>query len=200
MLTLSPRDLALFRRLRELGVFEDIDGAKLNQRAGIFCVVCSDCDQFHDIYSLHCSLMLGHRTTLRPHMFADHGKPLWLAHNSPLNKNGRGDNLLHSIGQVPGIKEISTGVLHPHAPCAAATSVGMDILQQVAAVKASKARAQNSFPGLTIANFFQVDNGKKRSYRVNGERWRAFLLETGFSQEDLSCPEVVLEKFLQSPF
>lgn len=197
-LILSKRDQLLAEELRRFGVLEAIDGSKLDQKQGIFTVVCSDGDQFDDIYRLHERLMLEQRATPRPHMYADHGMPLFLAECSPLNRNGRGLNLLESIGAVPGIKKINTGAIHSHAPCAAATEAGLDIVQQIAIVKAGKTRIQELFPSIAVANLFQIDNGKKRSYRVCGHQWRSYLLHKGIGLKDLT-PERLIQRLLDSP-
>lgn len=194
---LSERDRRIAERLLKFGVFEKINGKMIDQRNGLFCIVCSDGDQFDDLYRLHVKLMLEQRETPRPHMFSDHGKPLWIAEHSPLNKRYRGDNLLESIQDVPGIKEINVGVIHSHAPCAAATKAGLDIFQQVAIVKAGISRIRNNFPHITMANFFQVDNGEQKSFRVNGILWREFLLSEGFSQEELQHPEEIVRMLLK---
>lgn len=200
---LSERDRRIAERLLKFGVFEKINGKLIDQSNGLFCLVCSDGDQFNDLYQLHVRLMLEQRETPREtprlHMFADHGKPLWLAQSSPLNRCRRGDNLLESIREVPGIKEINVGVIHSHAPCAAATKAGLDIFQQVAIVKAGISRIRSNFPHITLANFFQVDNGEQKSFRVNGMVWREFLLSEGFSQEELQHPEEIVQLLLKHP-
>ncbi|MDP4008817.1 MAG: hypothetical protein Q8P71_00065, partial [bacterium] len=94
---------------------------------------------------------------------------------------------------------INVGVIHSHAPCAAATKAGLDIFQQVAIVKAGISRIRDNFPSITMANFFQVDNGEQKSFRVNGDVWREYLLTKGFSQQELQDPEEIVQMLLKHP-
>ena len=116
---------------------------------------------------------------VRPHPFADHGAPLFLAPGSPLNINNRGDNLLESIGQVPQFRGVAKGWICPHAPCAAATFHNLDIVQQIMFVKAGKERVVKQFPFMDIVCLLSltVEENVEHTYRVDGGLWRRWLDE-----------------------
>lgn len=173
---LSDRDRALSESLRSFGVLEPINGELLPADKGIaFWVVCSDGHRFSDILEHIRKITNG----VQPHPFADHGAPLFLAPESPLNVNNRGDNLLESIGQVPRFRGVRKGWICPHAPCAAATSHGLDIVQQITLVKAGKGRILEKFPPMDIACLVSltVKEGVEHTYRTNGYLWRQWLKE-----------------------
>ena len=177
MVQLSAKDQMLFWALKGFGVLQHVEGELLDQHEGAFLVACSDGDQMPDIFAFHSGLIRKQRGIERPHLFADHGLGLVLASDSPLNRNQRGNNLLESIGKVPEIKGITTGILCIHAPCAAAALAGLNLVQQIALAKAGKARVLEHFPNLTIACFLHIDNGEKRSYFIKGANWREWVAQ-----------------------
>ena len=173
---LSDRDRVLSESLKSFGVLKPIDGSLLPADKGIaFWVVCSDCHRFSNILDHVRKITNG----VQPHPFADHGAPLFLSPESPLNVRNRGDNLLESIGEVPKFKGVAKGWICPHAPCAAATFHKLNIVQQITLVKSGKNRVLGKFPSMDIAClvWLTVREGVEHTYVTDGDLWRQWLIE-----------------------
>ncbi|MDP2637208.1 MAG: hypothetical protein Q8P03_01185, partial [bacterium] len=152
MLELSREDQDIISSLKAAGVLQPLDPDKLpvnaaEEAAMCFGIFCSDGHRFSNTYG-HLEMLLNRRGRSKIHTFADHGAPLFLSHESPLNRNQRGNNLLDSIGEVPVIQKVAAGLICPHAPCGAATLFKLNVAQQIAHAKAGKIRILTAFPGI----------------------------------------------------
>lgn len=170
-LVLSDRDRELATSMKAFGVLVSIDGNRLPAENGVaYWIVCSDGHRFSDVMDHMRKVTNG----VLPHPFSDHGTPLFLAPESPLNRNNRGDNLLESIGQVPRFKQATKGWICPHAPCTAATLHGLDIAQQILLAKVGKQRILQAFPSMDVAILVSltVRVGVEHTYATDGKLWR----------------------------
>ncbi|MDO8633535.1 MAG: hypothetical protein Q7K38_03275 [Candidatus Wildermuthbacteria bacterium] len=181
MLELSNKDQEIIASLKAAGVLQPLDPDKLpvnaaEETAMCLAILCADGHRFSDIRG-HLEMLLNRRGRSKIHTFADHGAPLFLSHESPLNRNQRGNNLLDSIGEVPVIKGVAAGLICPHAPCGAATLFELSVAQQIAYAKAGKVRILTAFPKIyaeaNIACLLHLttNEGKELTYKVAARPW-----------------------------
>ncbi|MDO8633456.1 MAG: hypothetical protein Q7K38_02840 [Candidatus Wildermuthbacteria bacterium] len=181
MLELSKKDQEIIASLKAAGVLQPLDPNKLPVNAAeevamCLAILCADGHRFKRIFE-HLEELLNLRGRTMIHPFADHGAPLFLSRESPLNRNGRGDNLMASIGEVPQIKGIAAGLIIPHAPCGAATLFGLDVAQQIAHAKAGKARILETLPhiyeepNIACLLHLTIREGKELTYKIAARPW-----------------------------
>lgn len=171
---LSDVDRAQHEVLLKHYVFEDVESHRLEQQAGVILVTCSDGDQVPDIFTHHCSLIAEHHAHVRIHLIGLNGGSLLLHPESPLVKELGEWRILHRhISDASAMKDIRSLALYAHAPCGAAGSVGLSLLQSVQLLMngADLLRQRLQWKG-KIYPFFHVDNGStKRTYFVSKTRW-----------------------------
>lgn len=169
---LIDSDRQLIEILRyQAGVFADVEDHLLDQGNGVIMVTCSDGDQMPDIFSFQEKMRGDHRKNPRIHTIALNGGALLIGENSPLKSDGEDRVMLKHIKQAIELKGITTIALYVHAPCGAAGLCRLDMRQVLDLLMEAKRRIKTEMPGVTVACFCHVDNGKKRTYFVSRERY-----------------------------
>lgn len=172
----NAADLQLIKRLREAGIFEDVDPHRIkNNHQGFIVVVCGDCDQATDIHGHHSSITSRIGQLRGIHEFKLNGGALRLPLKSPLNKKGLPADkvLLRDIKDAIFLKEMQTIVIYAHFPCGAAGLCGLTVLEQLDLLVKAKRRLKKEFSEVKVACFFHVDytNGRKRTYFISLQNW-----------------------------
>lgn len=182
MTQLTEHDWAYGRMLKEQKVLEDIDPKKLDLTNGIILVACSDCDQFVDRYDFWMKLLKAEGGAQRIHPILDHGGALRIPSKSPLNKAGRSTaiDMIDSIEEAAGLKNIRTVILEAHSPCGKAIAHSLSLRTTIDLHMQAKTRMQNMGHNITYATMFHMhwpsehpgsdQPPKKRYYRINKAR------------------------------
>ncbi len=182
MLSLTKQDYELIRELRQADVFCDIASYRLDQANGAILIVCSDGDQFSDVFHHQEKLQLnGHRVRPRVHTFAWHGGALACVPCSPINEE-EDDHLvfLRQIGAGRAMKDIHVVIARAHAPCGAARKNNVSLTEAISLQFKAKQQIKTLNHGVTAACFFDVDYGsRKRTYFVSKKNWVAWTKEHG---------------------
>jgi hypothetical protein len=170
-------ELELVRKLREHGVFLEVDVHKRRLERGMILVVCPDCDQRED--------MMGHAEWMfrqlklppRMHALALNGGAKLLAEGSPLSNAAlKGAMLLEDIGGARHLKGIDTIALYAHYPCGAARLAGVNFETAVDLLMRAETRVKAQEPTAWVDAFVHVDHGdgRKRTYFVSHGAWLAW--------------------------
>lgn len=177
MLALSPKDLELIDSLVSFGVFDDIDGFRIDRKSGIVLVCCADGDQFHDLYEHECRFQLNQRDTPRIHPLCRNGGPLAYDEGTPVNRfpDSYKEYRLE-VGDSISMKTMPTIVMKGHGPCGAAHHYSISLIRQLEMQMRVKAALRKMYPHVDIASHFHVDykgwNGKqKKTYYFGREQW-----------------------------
>lgn len=177
-MALAPADQDLVRELREAGVFQDVEGHRLDQSNGIILACCADGDQMPDIWQFQNGIMQGQRQTSRIHTLSLNGGALLIPEGSPLNREAHEDVVyLKHIREAIELKDIHTVALYTHGPCGAAGLANLTLIDTINLLKQAGQRIRDTFPGIQVACFFHADKGEtKRTYFVSA-KWFEWLAQ-----------------------
>jgi hypothetical protein len=178
---LNGVDSLAIRLMRSVGVLEDLNPHRLDQKDGVIMVACADGDQMPDLFAHQARLVSAHRDAPRVHTLALNGGALLIPTRSPLRNKAlrEGDVLCQHITAARKLKGISTIVLYGHTPCGAAGLHDLGIHDCISLLVEAKAQIRKTYPRVPIACFFHVaDGAKKRTYFISPKRWRNYQEET----------------------
>jgi hypothetical protein len=177
MLVLSEEDRRLIKDLREFGVFQNIEGHRIDQSNGAVVVCCADADQFQDGYNHHCQIQLQQRRNPRIHPLSWNGGAMTCIENSPVNRLA--NSYIEFLGQITDariLKGINPVLVETHAPCGAAHLHKISLANQLAIHVEAKKNIRALNPDATLACTFHVDYGNsKRRYFFSRPRWEIWL-------------------------
>jgi len=177
MLELSQKNLEMIDSLVSFGVFDDIDGYRIDRRNGVILVCCADGDQFHDLYQHECRFQLSQRHDPRVHPLSHNGGPLAYDKDTPINRfSDSYKEYLFEIGDSVDMKDMPTIVVEGHGPCGAARRHNISLIRQLEIQMRVKATIRQMYPQVDVASHFHVDykgwNGKeKKTYHLGREQW-----------------------------
>lgn len=164
MAGLSREDFEFIRKLRKLGLLEDVAEHQLSLKNGVISCFCSDCDRSADIFEHTRSIVREQCKDPRIHMLADNGGPLLIPKDSPANKSGRTRDIdfLDSIEFAIYKTQIHTIALVGHAPCNIAIDREISLFDTMALTLHAKMRIKTDLGRYNpkVACFYHVDYGE----------------------------------------
>lgn len=180
MAQILPEEVSFFEKLRTAGVLEDIDAKRVDASRGAILVSCADGDQMADVFQQTENL------SYRLHTLTLNGGGLILPEQSPANavltppdcpKQVRlGDVFLDQIITARALKHIDLIALHVHCPCGVAGAFKIGPQKLIELLIAAKDRLKESLQGVKVCAFVHIawPDGRKRTYFVSRDKWRAF--------------------------
>lgn len=179
MLRLTPADRGTYLYLRGKGILKDEEVQKVPIRNGSTLVCCADGDQFDDLYANLAGMCLQKMPWPRIHTLTCHGGALIIPSDSPLNKGFRGVNMIEDIVDAWSIKGTEMVALYAHAPCGAATKIGMSLAQILDNLVRAKLELKQALAkagaNTKVVCLVHIDRGEgegKRTYFLSVAEWQ----------------------------
>lgn len=179
MLALSSQEFEIIDSLVEFGVFDKIEGNRLDRSNGIILICCSDGDQFHDLYTHKCRFQQEQRGDQNPriHPFDCNGGVLAYDKGTPVNRfESTYMEKLLAIGDAIAMKGHVPVVMEGHGPCGAANLHSIAFINQLEIQMRVKRVMKQMYPHEDITSYFHVDyrghNGmSKKSWHFGLDPW-----------------------------
>ncbi len=179
MLHLTAEDRETYLYLRGKGVLKDEEVHRVPMSKGTTLVCCADGDQFDDLYANLAGMCLQKMPWPRIHTLTCHGGALIIPSDSPLNKGFRGVNMIEDIVDAWSMKGTEMVALYAHAPCGAATKIGMSLAQILDNLVQAKLELKQALlkAGATtkVVCLVHIDRGAeegKRTYFLSAAEWQ----------------------------
>lgn len=184
MLSTTERDL--FETLRSFGVFENIDREKLPPAVGSITILCGDGTHSRDTVSHTWDTFEACQKC--NHLFAFNGGALCVTPKSPFMTEGGLEFVTRNIeGTFPIMakKGLPIGIVAAmsHWPCGQAKAAGLSMPEVIELSFEAKAalkglvRKVESRAQVIAEMHLHIEGERKRTYRLNQERWESWLLE-----------------------
>lgn len=159
------------------GVFGPVRGSELDLSEGLNLVVCSDGEDFSEIFDFWRRLCRGQCRRARVQPFTLLGGGYLLAEGSPVIGDHREDlMLLDHLRRGSRGRKIPTTVIAGQAPCLAANDQALEIPQAIAQLFRGKDRLVKEAISRKAACVVHVNFGcgKREAYHLSRKRWEAW--------------------------
>lgn len=180
--TLQGSDLELFHVLRTAGVFQHLDGNRLDTEGGSTVVTCGDNyrNRFSDIFTYHGKVQetCGSRIEI-VHSWA--AGALALAPNSPVNQRTPMFDLC-CVGKLQELAEsgkFRTIALYAHFPCLGAQLHGVSFKRAIELLIDAKSRLKREvLPNVACFCHFDLPEEGLRTYFLSREHWEEWVAQS----------------------
>lgn len=179
MLRLTIQDRATYLYLRGKGILKDEEVRRVPIHKSSTLVCCADGDQFDDLYANLACMCLHTMPWPRIHTLTCHGGALIIPSESPFNKGFRGVNMIEDIVDAWSMNGTEMVALYAHAPCSAATKIGMSLAQILDNLVRAKLELKQTLAkaGATtkVVCLVHIDRGEgegKRTYFMSAAEWQ----------------------------